>query len=324
MTAFRMPIAKMHTVYSVDEVEKKLTKLKNKGSEQEHRNLASTYERMLELGPERFCVKPARLPEMDDLYEWLPNFTEALDDIRRSLALSQRSEDPLELTPMLLLGPPGVGKTHFASQIADLLGTGMTLVPMGSMTAGWILSGSSSQWKGSKSGKVFDSLVEGQYANPVILVDEIDKSSSNAQYDPMGPLYSLLEHDTAKFFHDEFADVALNTCQVHWFMTANDDRNIPEPILNRVNVYQIKPPSAEASRKIAKRMYRSILEDHGWGQTFTSEPLDDVLDHFVGMPPREMRRGWMTGLGNACLRNGGEVTLDDLPKAEKGKNRIGF
>ena len=120
---------------------------------------------------------------------------------------------------MLLLGPPGIGKTHFARKLAELLGTGMNLVPMSSMTAGWLLSGASSQWKGAKPGKVFEALVDGQCANPVIVVDEIDKAAADAQYDPLGSLYSLLEHDTAGAFIDEFAEVAIDASQVIWIMT---------------------------------------------------------------------------------------------------------
>jgi ATP-dependent Lon protease len=87
---------------------------------------------------------------MAPLYDLMPNFGDALDEVKRHVALSQDSRDGLEVTPMLLLGPPGVGKTHFARQMADLLGTSMSLVPMSSMTAGWLLSGSSSQWKGAR------------------------------------------------------------------------------------------------------------------------------------------------------------------------------
>jgi len=78
---------------------------------------------MLERGPQRFAVKPSGVPDMAPLYDLLPNFTEVLDDVKRHVALSQDSHDSLEVTPILLLGPPGVGKTHFARQIADLLGT---------------------------------------------------------------------------------------------------------------------------------------------------------------------------------------------------------
>ena len=319
-----LPIANMHPVYDAGEVERKLHKIRGSGQERERESLCNTYERMLEAGPERFSIKPFGVPDMEDLYDWLPNFAPVLDEIKRHLALSQDSQDCLELTPMLLLGPPGVGKTHFAKQIADLLGTGMNLVPMSSMTAGWLLSGSSSQWRGSRPGKVFEALVDGKYANPVIVVDEIDKASADAQYDPLGALYSLLEHDTAQHFVDEFAEVPIDASQVIWFTTANDESNIPAPILNRMNVFEIEVPSLDAARKIALRMYKSILSEHDWGQRFDPQPGDDVLDCLTKMPPREMRRAWMTGLGNARLAKRYHVSTEDLPNANGNKHKLGF
>src|SRR5882757_9634645 len=132
-----MPIARMRSLYRVDEVGRKLDKLPHK----EHESLRSTYERMLEKGPERFQVKPSGLPAMDHLYDELPNFGEVLDAVRRQLALCQDSCDALEITPMLLLGPPGIGKTHFARELSLLLGTGLGFISMSSLTAGWVLSG---------------------------------------------------------------------------------------------------------------------------------------------------------------------------------------
>ncbi len=318
--AFKLPIAQMRSVFQPDEVERKLAKL----VEREHDSLRSTYQRMLERGPERFQVKPSGVPDMADLYDDLPNFTEVLDDVKRHVALSQDSRDGLEVTPMLLLGPPGIGKTHFARQLATLLGTGMNLVPMSSMTAGWLLSGSSSQWKGARPGKVFEALVDGQYANPVIVVDEIDKASSDAQYDPLGSLYSLLEHDTAHTFVDEFAEVAIDASQVIWITTANDARGIPDPILNRMNVFEVQAPTLEQARCIAAKLYRSIRQSHDWGQRFVSEPAEELLDQLAEVAPREMRRALMTGFGNARLAGRDEIQTADLPRTASAKPRIGF
>jgi ATP-dependent Lon protease len=316
-----LPVARMRALYRLNEVEQRLDKLPRG---QDHENLRATYNRMLEKGNERFQVKPSGLPAMAHLYDDLPNFTEVLDDVKRQLALCQDSRDALEITPMLLLGPPGIGKTHFAREVAQLLGTGLGFISMSSLTAGWVLSGASSQWKGARPGKVFETLVDGSYANPVMVVDEIDKARSEHAYDPLGALYSLLEHDTAGAFTDEFAEVAIDASQVIWVATANDERCIPEPILNRMNVYEIEAPDAQAARCIALRLYTKLREGHAWGQRFETTPADDVLDRMAGMAPREMRRAWMTGFGNARLAGRDQVLPADLPGGAPRRAPIGF
>lgn len=320
LPASGIPIAHMRRVYRVNDVERRLDRLPPK----EHESLRATYERMLEKGPERFQVKPSGLPVMDQLYDDLPNFADVLDDVRRQLALCEDSRDALEITPLLLLGPPGVGKTHFARALSQLLGTGMGFVSMSSMTAGWVLSGASSQWKGARPGKVFETLVDGQYANPVMVVDEIDKAGGEHAYDPLGALYSLLEHDTAQVFTDEFAEVAIDASQVIWVATANDARSIPEPILNRMNVYEVQAPDREAARRIAAKLYRTIRAEHDWGSRFEPEPRGDVLERMAEMAPREMRRAWMTAFGNAKLDRRGEIRTADLPDAGPRRGAIGF
>src|ERR671922_1558389 len=282
--AVSIPIAGFKDVYEVPAVEKALQELPASANEA----LRAVYEKMLRLGGQRFTVKPSALPEMDALFEELPNFSEVLEDIRRHLALCVGSNDSIELPPMLLLGEPGIGKTHFARKLAHLLGTGFGFVPMSSLTAGWVLSGASSQWKNAKPGKVFDTFLNGDYANPVIVVDEIDKASGDGQYDPLGALYELLESQTATRFVDEFVELPIDASGAVWLATANDAGRIPEPLLDRLTVYEIEAPDAEGSRAIALSIYTDIRNAHDWGRQFPETPAEGALDKLASLPPREM------------------------------------
>jgi ATP-dependent Lon protease len=319
--AAQIAIAGFKQVYSTGRVESALDELPPSASD----SLRATYEKMLKAGGERFCVKPGAMPDFDALEQELPNFGAVLGDLRKQLALCLETEDPLEITPMLLLGEPGIGKTHFARKLSQLLGTGYGFVSMSSLTAGWILSGASSQWKNARTGKVFDTLVNGDYANPVIVVDELDKASTDGQYDPLGALYSLLEHDTAREFVDEFAEVPLDCSDIVWVATANEASRIPDPILNRVNVYEIPPPDAEGSRRIAQNLYREIRGAHAWGARFPEQLEEPVLERLASVAPREMRRTILGAFGNAKLADRHEIEASDLQTERSARRqRIGF
>jgi ATP-dependent Lon protease len=315
-----IPIAGFKDVYDLPAVEKALHELSPTANEA----LRALYEKMLRLGGQRFTVKPSALPEMDALFEALPNFAAVLEDIRKQLSLCVDSNDSVELPPMLLLGEPGIGKTHFARKLAELLGTGYGFVPMSSLTAGWVLSGASSQWKNAKPGKVFDTFLNGDYANPVIVVDELDKTSADGQYDPLGALYELLEMETATRFVDEFVEVPIDASGAVWLATANDAARLPEPLLNRLAVYEIDAPDAEGAARIAQSIYREIRGSHDWGRHFPEVLSEAALERLAAMPPREMRRSIQTAFGNAKIDGRNEVGADDVREGRARKARIGF
>jgi ATP-dependent Lon protease len=287
-------------------------------------SLSAIYEKMKKLGGDRYLVKPSSTDALESLYDDCPNFSEVIDDLKKYLALAVSGNEPVHFTPILLLGEPGIGKTHFAKRLSETLGTGYEFISMSSLTAGWILSGASSQWTNAKPGKVATALIHGDYANPLMVLDEVDKAGGDSRYDPMGPLYGLLERDTARKFKDEFVEVDIDASHILWVSTANDERTLSEPILNRMNVYSVPRPNAEQAFGIACRLYAEIVAEHHWG--FPPQAPADVMEELADMPPRDMRKRLMVAFGNAKLDGRDEVQVKDLDvsRIQRGKNRMGF
>ncbi|HVE50543.1 MAG TPA: AAA family ATPase, partial [Casimicrobiaceae bacterium] len=251
-----IPLAGLQPIYSVAAVDRAL----EERAAQKNEGLKGWYDRMRELGGSRYIIKPSTHTTVDDLYTASPNFHAVIDDLKKFLALAVVGNEPVQFTPILLVGEPGLGKTWFAKRLANALGTGYEFVSMSSLTAGWVLTGASAQWQNARPGKVAQTLIEGDYANPVVVLDEVDKAGGDARYDPMGALYTLLERDTAREFKDEFIDVDIDASHILWIATANDESPIPEPIVNRMNVYAIERPDLDGSRAIALAVYRDILD----------------------------------------------------------------
>jgi ATP-dependent Lon protease len=248
--------------------------------------LRSTYERMLEKGPERFQVKPSGLPVMDHLYDELPNFSEVLDDVqapaRAVPGQPRRAGDHADAAA----GPAGHRQDALRARGLAAAGHrhGLHLDEF-SLTAGWVLSGASSQWKGARPGKVFETLVDGAYANPVMVVDEIDKARGEHAYDPLGALYSLLEHDTARRLHRRVrrgrhrrqpGDLG-----GHRQRRALHSRAHPEPH-ERLRGARARPRRGAHHRGGCTR--RSAAQ-HDWGERFDVRAGDAVLDRMSERGP---------------------------------------
>jgi ATP-dependent Lon protease len=315
-----IPLAGLQPIYSVADVDRASEDSAAKRNE----GLTGWYDRMRKLGGSRYIIKPSAHSTVEDLHEASPNFREVIDDLTKFLALAVAGNEAVQFTPILLLGEPGLGKTYFARKLAQALSTGFEFVSMSSLTAGWVLSGASAGWQNARPGKVAQTLIEGEYANPVVVLDEVDKAGGDHRYDPMGALYTLLERDTAAHFKDEFIDVDMDASHILWVATANDEASIPEPILNRMNVYAIDRADAEGSRRIALSVYREILEQHSW--PFPPEPSEAALDRLMTIPPRDMKKLLLDAFGTARLASRDFLVPEDIDanKLCGRRARMGF
>jgi len=144
-------------------------------------NLARNHRRYLEyLGDTDGYLQQAVVSEnvfrkLDELAQDFPNFKEVVAFYKEQLALTVYSGTQVfAATPLLLTGPAGVGKTAFCHRLADIIYTHFALISFSSMSAGFVLAGMSSNWAEGKPGKVVETLAQGHYANPLMVLDEID------------------------------------------------------------------------------------------------------------------------------------------------------
>ncbi|PNG49875.1 MULTISPECIES: AAA family ATPase [unclassified Variovorax] len=285
--------------------------------------LMKTYGRMLDVGAQRFISKPSSSDALAPLAQACPNFQGVVDDLRKYLELALYGSSPLNFVPILLAGEPGVGKTHFAAELAKALNIPHRFVSMGTMTSGWVLSGSSSGWSGARHGKVAQALIEETIANPAFTLDEVDKAGGDHRYDPFGALLQLLEPDTAKHFTDEFLDVEIDTSGIFWVGTANNLSAIPDYILQRMMVYEVPSPTRAQAASIAQSIYSGLLAANGWG--FDPDLTDAVLEHMAEVSPREMKKALLDAMGSARLAKRETVLADDVGHSHvKKKTSMGF
>ncbi len=325
---FKKNIIKLYSHDDVDQLEKNY-----EGATRDHANrVKSLVARMRENTPEKRLVT---IPDdwkniCDALESDFPNFFEAIRFIRNQLALSSVSNQTLKFPPVLLVGDAGIGKTEFMLTLADVINTRLTVIDMASAQSGSTLSGSDTFWSNTKPGEIFNSLVFDDVANPVILMDEIDKAKNGGDYNPLASLHALLEPRQARQFQDlSVPEIKIDASHILWIATANKIDVMEKPILDRFTIFNIDPPSTIQMREIVKNQYRRFIENDPAGGFFDKEIKGAVVDELCLYHPRKVRKILESSFGLAANSQRHYLIVDDIRECnisdKKEKSRgMGF
>lgn len=263
---------------------------------------------------------PARL---DDLRERFPNFARVIDAVEALVAIGAADEHGVAVEPLLMVGPPGVGKTLFVEALADAAGVDMAAIPLGAAQGGFDIVGTSIHWGNTTPGQVWKLLATGVAANGVLLLDEIDKMSGDSRFSTESSLLDLLDPRTAVRFEDQAVGVAMDTSLVWKLATANTLDTLSRPSKSRFEIVEIKPPTASELEEIYRRQWVWHCEGHKDAPELSSSVLAAMARDRIS--PREASRRLRFTLG-AAIRDGlNRVdTLFEIADKSKKGTAIGF
>jgi ATP-dependent Lon protease len=225
--------------------------------------------------------------------------------------VSNNTDSPI----ICLVGPPGTGKTSIAKSIARALNRKYTRISLGGIRDEADIRGHRKTYIGAMPGRIVDALKNAGSNNPLILLDEIDKMTSDFRGDPASALLEVLDSEQNKRFRDHFVEVEMDLSKVLFVATANSLKNLSRPLLDRLEVIEISSYTVNEKQHIAQEyLIQKQIAKHGLvkGQlTISKKAVEKIINEYT----REAGvRSLERNIGDICRKVVKEILMNDKEK----------